>query len=241
MPPAQRPSALPDPFIELWVLFESCWGFEPTSRPTAMSVMTSHEQWHNAYERSILDTSSPLQYTVSSSIELPHAEGNDVPLDSETTVHATPKVVKTPEYQVSAVLELEKVGEDELTPSKSLESHNGHGHPASTTPYASTMPEAASNRPDKDKYAISGPESKAQHTVADLKQNSMTSSSPLPICLSRPPQGILKEFREDAKPEDLSLKIAITESRPRFNGRYSDVYIGLFGDNKVSLPRHIVE
>jgi len=51
-PPAHRPSSLPGTLRALWVLFESCWKLEPTSRPSAEGVMTSHKQWHAAYERS---------------------------------------------------------------------------------------------------------------------------------------------------------------------------------------------
>jgi hypothetical protein len=43
--------------------------------------------------------------------------------------------------------------------------------------------------------------------------------------------GMLKRYA----PDDLSHKITSMESTPRFNGSYSDVYIGRFGNMAVSL------
>ena len=85
IPPARRPSSLPDIMTPLWDLFESCWSVDPASRPTTESVMGSHRRWHDDYERAMLTQSSPVQDIVDSFLESLSPDANMAPFESESS------------------------------------------------------------------------------------------------------------------------------------------------------------
>ena len=58
LPPARRPSSLPESLGILWDLLEWCWTVNPEERPNAASVMASHRQWHKVMKRDVLEPES---------------------------------------------------------------------------------------------------------------------------------------------------------------------------------------